>query len=116
MERKDVLEVYGLDPDKVGHNNCGWCIQGEALVVMTKDKDHFSKHLNADPKWANLDNFMWVSKDLIDKRVMHYWFAPLGRKKELVQKLGEDMVVKERENEQAKLIIKSMRKDRKRGS
>jgi hypothetical protein len=78
MDRKKVMEIYGIDPMKIGIKNCGWCIDSGDLVVMTKDTDKFKGISAFKQEFADHPNFLWVSLDLFLKDVLYYRFGKLG--------------------------------------
>jgi len=102
MEKEIVIERYGIDPDTIGIINLGWSIIDEMLIVMTKDKIHGSKSCEGNNKFTNRDNFAYTSGDILDDRLLYYYFYEIGKKPKREVKAC---------SEHAQIIMDSMRRD-----
>lgn len=91
MELEEVKKVYGLDPNEIGRDNRGWSIVDGMLVIMTKDTDKFKKMEGAESCFMRdkYKNFIWVSCDIFDKRILYYWYHRLDATNREVRELYE---------------------------
>ena len=81
VDKATVEAIYGLDPEEIGRHYRWYFIDDGDLIVTALDSDK-KNGLN----WAHREsmqhtNFMWISGDVLDKRIIHYRFAPLGMTK-----------------------------------
>lgn len=94
----DIWEIeksYGFNPNKIGHDNRGWTVTDNVLIVITKDTDKYKGPGGLDHKFTkdNYPNFLWVSGDTLDPKILYYHYHLLDINQEEKRELwleGQD--------------------------
>jgi hypothetical protein len=84
LSLKEIKEKYGLNPNDIGHDNRGWTVIDDVLLVITKDTSKWEGLGGLDHAFTkeHYSNFLWVSGDTLDPKILYYHYHALDMKQE----------------------------------